>query len=204
MNALAPSFGRREYAPRANRTVTILIVAKLVSERGESLCRIRNISSGGLMLESRAPLAKGDPIGVELRSGRRLSGRVVWSRDGRAGVQFDGSVVVEEIVALPSAEKPSRLRRARQPRPPRIAAEARVEVTTAAGRVYARMIDISQGGARLLLPFRVQPGERMTLAVPGLPAKLAHARWAGEEVGVAFAEPLSFDALTEWLAERGG
>lgn len=201
MTAPPGPFSARELAPRAPRTVTMLVVAKLLTGAGEGLCRIRNMSTGGLVLETRMGLAPDEAVRIELRSGRALTGRVVWCEAPRAGLAFDAPVVVEEALATP-VPAGSRIARAPHPRAPRIAAEARIEVHLPAGRIYAHLCDISQGGARLKLPVTVRPGDRMTLSVPGIAPKLAFARWAGEDVGVVFAEPLSFDALAGWLAAR--
>lgn len=184
------------------RTLTLFMVAKLKADgAGEGLCRVRNISAGGLMLESRMPLRPDACVTIELRGMRTLAGRIVWSQDGRAGVAFDQPVTVEELVG---AAQPSRRRviRNSQPRGPRIIVDCPIEVQLDSGRVEARLIDISQGGAKIALPLVPQRDERLIMMIPGLPLKLAIVRWAGEEVGVGFAEPLPFDLLAEWLMVR--
>lgn len=72
------------------------------------------------------------------------------------------------------------------------------------GRAEATLRDISQGGAKVSLPFHTHVGERLLLLVPGLPLKLGIVRWVREDVGVAFAEPLGFDLLADWLVARSG
>ena len=190
---------RSGQVPRDARTVTILIVARLLAPAGEGLCRIRNIAPGGMMLESATPLGVGEIVCAELRNGQRLEGRVAWSRDGRAGIAFVESIDIRDVVAQAPALG-SRLRRARQPRGPRITLDLAIAVELANGPVFGRLLDISQGGARLTLPRPVTLGERMTLELPGLRRKRAFVRWVGPELGVAFAEPLGFDELSRWLA----
>lgn len=185
---------------RAPRTLTLLMAARLITGGGEGLCRLRNISATGMMIETGTPLAGDQPLGVELRNGRVLTGRAVWTRDGRAGVHFDAPASVEEVVALQGPV--SRVRRGRQPRSPRIAVAAVSEVRMGATTLKAQVKDISQGGACIALPVTAAAEERMMLAIPGLPMKLAIVRWSGERTGLVFAEPLPFELLSRWLGEQ--
>ncbi len=190
------------FPKRAERTLTLFIVAKLKLEGGsEGLCRVRNLSAGGLMLETRMPLSVADRVVVELRGSRLLRGMVVWTRDGRAGIAFDQPIQVEDLLG-PGEPPASRLFKVRHPRGPRVLVDCPIEVQLDGGRVEARLIDISQGGARLALPLSTVRDERLILLIPGLPLKLAIVRWSGAEAGVAFAEPLKFDLLSEWLLVR--
>ena len=191
------------FATRSKRTLTILTVARLVLEDGrEGLGRVRNISETGLMLESAMNLRIGDALSVELRSQQVLRGRIVWYQDGRAGVRLSQPIDVADAVAgLPPP--PKSLRRSSQPRSPRVAAECQIEVQADGHRLTAQLVDISQGGAKIVLPRIMRREERVVLMVPGLPLKLALVRWTADgETGLSFAEPLPFGALTERLAIR--
>ena len=187
---------------RDQRTVTLFMVGKLlVDGRGEGLCRVRNLSVGGLMLETCMPLALGERVSVELRGTGLLSGAIVWAREGRAGVAFHLPVIVEDLVRT-APHLGSRLLKVCQPRGPRVTVDCPIEVQLEGERVDARLTDISQGGAKLALPLAAQRDERLILMIPGLPLKLAIVRWVRDEVGVAFAEPLPFELLSEWLMVR--
>jgi hypothetical protein len=50
--------------------------------------RLRNISSGGAMVESRRPLAAGREVELDLGDQLRLMAIVRWSHDDRIGLQF--------------------------------------------------------------------------------------------------------------------
>lgn len=200
MNAVPGGGAARGRILRAPRTVTMLLVAKLVTQEGESLCRIRNAAPGGLLIDTSARLHRGQPVSIELRNAQCLTGMVAWCDGTRAGVIFPAPIDTAAILAL-APGRGSRLLRVRQPRGPRIALDRQIEVEMAAGRVFGRVIDISQGGARLTLPVRPDLGEWLTLDLPGLKRKRAVVRWIATYVGVAFAEPLSFEALSEWLAD---
>lgn len=192
----------RIFPERSERTLTLFIIAKLKMEGGsEGLCRVRNVSAGGLMLETRMSLDAGDRVLIEFRGNRLLRGAVVWTGDRRAGVAFDQPIAVTNLLGT-GEPRASRLSRARQPRGPRVLVDCPIEIQLDDGRIGARLVDISQGGARLALPLATRRDDRMILMIPGLPLKLGIVRWSGSEVGVAFAEPLKFDLLSEWLLVR--
>jgi PilZ domain len=64
-------------------------VTALVHSHGRfQTVSIVDFSSGGLQLQGAFGLAVGDRIIVELLSGHRLPGKVVWSLGSRIGAQF--------------------------------------------------------------------------------------------------------------------
>ena len=187
-------------AERAPRTLTLLMTGKLVTGSGEGLCRVRNISSTGMQIETRRHLTAGDLIRVELRGLCELPGRVAWCQPPLAGIALSSPIAVEELLHPRPA---SRLTRSRSPRAPRIGVECVVELETGGGPCHGQLRDLSQGGARLCLPASPRREERITVAIPGLPLKSGIVRWVrGADVGIAFYEPLPFDLLADWIAER--
>ncbi len=188
------------FVERAARTLTLLMTGKIRIGDQQGLCRLRNISENGMMIETRAAVAPGEPIHVELRNARSLQGRIIWAKDGKAGVEFDAPIDVKDTVAVEVV--PSRIRRHHAPRSPRIPRRCHVEAMVD-GQSYAGTLhDISQGGVRLSLPFRPQLGATFPISIPGLPPKLCLVRWAGAEIGLAFVEPLTFEVLADWLATK--
>lgn len=199
--ALPEARSARAFPPRAPRTVTLLITGKLSTRAEEGLCRVRNISASGMQIETRIAVAVGDAVRVELRGLSAIAGKVVWSRGLLAGIASDGAIDVERLLHPAPV---SRLLRAAHPRGPRVPVELAIEVQGGDGLHEAALIDLSQGGARVRLPFRPRIEERLSLIVAGLPLKSGAVRWIrGDEAGIAFYEPLSFDRLAEWLADRG-
>ena len=182
--------------------MTLLIAGKLILEDREGLCRVRNISATGMMIETRALLQVDQLVRVAMRHGGEIGARVVWTRDCMAGLAFPAPLDVEAALAPQLAQ--SRLSRTRAPRAPRVATHSAIEVE-ARGVLYpAALPDISQSGARLLLPFRPLQDERLVLSIPGLPLKSGVVRWLrDEEAGVSFFEPLPFDTLAEWVEAYG-
>lgn len=187
------------FPARAARVTTILLMGKLLSRHGETLCRIRNLSSGGLMAEVHVPLVEDDAVKIELKAGDQLSGRVRWTHERRMGIAFDEPVEVGTLLAKAT------VRTAEQGmlRAPRFAADCPVELRVDGRRHAGRLVNVSQGGARLETDFLSEPDQLLTLAIPGLSERKGGVRWASEgAMGLSFVEPLAFDELGMWLAER--
>jgi len=186
-------------APREARVTTIFLIGKLLSRHGEALCRIRNLSSSGLMAEVHVPLAEDDAVQIELKAGDRLHGRVRWTRDGRMGVAFDRTIEVRTLLARAAARTDGQ----KLVRAPRFAVDCAVELGGDGRRRAGRLVNLSQGGARLEADFEPERDQLLTLAIPGLPERQVGVRWAHDgALGLAFVEPLAFEELGVWLVEQ--
>ncbi|MEW9854530.1 PilZ domain-containing protein [Novosphingobium sp. M1R2S20] len=191
----------RSYRERAPRTMTLLMTGKLMLDDREGLCRVRNISTTGMKIETRAALAVDQRVRIGMRYGEEIEARVAWTRDGAAGLQFLTPIDVEAM--LGPQPRQSRISRQRAPRAPRLAANCPIKVEARGAMYDAMLLDISQGGAKLRLPFRPMRDERLAMTIPGLSLKSGGVRWIGEEeVGLGFYVALSFDVLAAWVEER--
>ena len=56
------------------------------------VARVRNLSEGGMMVETAVPFSIGDTLDCELRNIGRVAGRVAWATEGRVGVAFDAPI----------------------------------------------------------------------------------------------------------------
>lgn len=184
---------------REARVTTIFLIGKLSSGGGEFLCRIRNLSSGGLMAETHAALAQDEAVRIELKAGDRLSGRVRWTGAGRVGMAFDTPVDVGALLARAAARTTGH----KLARAPRFAADCPVRLGVEGRCRAGRLVNVSQGGARLEADLEPERGQLVTLAIPGLPERQGSVRWMREgALGLAFAKPLAFEDLGGWLAQR--
>lgn len=190
---------QREWTDREHRVMTTLLLGKLFTENsGANLCRIRNVSENGMMIESHRSLIVNRNICVELRSGTRLEGRVAWANQGRAGVQFHQPIDYKRVLAdaniAPASGKGA------LPRAPRFDIEC-------AGRIsnYGRSIDVvienvSQSGARLRMSRPPKQESEVILSIPGLPSRRCVTRWATEEAaGLAFLDSIPYRDFSLWL-----
>ncbi|HWI75654.1 MAG TPA: PilZ domain-containing protein [Sphingomicrobium sp.] len=178
------------------RLVPLLKIAKLVSETGERLMRVRNISAGGVMGEVSDPPAVGDHIAIELSS-QKIPSTVVWIREGLVGIKFDQSVDLGELLA---GRKP---RHGFRPRPPRLNVECKASVRL--GKVYytVNVHDISLGGMMVEPIEEYCVGRPVTVVIESLRPIKGEVRWFSERrAGIVFDKPLDFEELAEWVGKR--
>lgn len=191
-----------DHRGRAPRAVTLLITGKLILDRREGLCRVRNISATGMMIETHMALEVGQEVRVGMRWGSEVGARVAWTGDGAVGLAFPAPIDVE--AALAAQSRPSRIALSRPPREPRLVVDCAIEVEARGEAHHAVLLDISQPGAKLRLPFRAMRDERLLLSIPGLPLKGAAVhRVEGDDAGVGFYEALPFGVLAAWVEARG-
>lgn len=187
----------------ARTTTTTMMLAKLASAAGETLCRVRNLSDGGMMIEAAGCYSPGDALALELRNGVHIHGKVIWARGGRIGLQFDEPARVADLLA-PPLKPVSRIRRTQMPRPARFAVSLQIVLIDSLYSRVVELCDISQGGVRVRLgagtPRPV--GETVQLKIPDLGDKRAIVRWAATEAGLSFVVPLSFEVFSPWLSAR--
>jgi hypothetical protein len=190
---------------RIERRVTTLLVAKLsCAGSNEHLCRVRNISESGMMIETHKPLGFASWVSVELRSGERLEGTVAWAGTGRAGVQFVQRVDVDRILAdaklIASGERRDN---GNAPRPPRFEVDCPARISINGRYIDVTVENVSQCGARLRLPRPTRQDEQMIVAIPGLPSRRAITRWVTEEqAGVSFNDVIPYHELAAWLEHQ--
>ncbi len=179
-----------------DRTMPLLRLAKLVSEDCERLMRVRNVSAGGLMGEVVEPPRVGDHVSVEMSS-QKIPSTVVWIRDGMAGVRFDQTVDLGELLA---GRKP---RHGFRPRPPRLAVACSASVRV--GNVYytVDVHDISLGGMKVEPIEEYCVGKDVLVVVESLRPIRGDVRWYSERrAGIVFQQPLEFEELAEWVGKR--
>jgi hypothetical protein len=178
------------------RLIPLLKVAKLTSDSGERLMRIRNISAGGVMGEVGDCPAVGEAVGVELSS-QKIPSTVIWIREGLVGIKFDQSVDLGELLA---GRKP---RHGFRPRPPRLNVDCKASVRL--GKVYytVDVHDISLGGMKVEPIEEYCVGREVTVVVESLKPIKGEIRWYSERrAGIVFQKPLDFEELAEWVGKR--
>lgn len=85
--------------PRERRTsvrVRVLLNARLVTTTDELPVKIRDISTGGVMLEGMRPLPKGRDV-VLRRGETELFANVAWTDGNMCGLQFDDALSPAEL-----------------------------------------------------------------------------------------------------------
>jgi hypothetical protein len=179
------------------RLEAILPVAKLITEQGPLLCRIKNLSAGGFAAELPNPLPAETPVEVEFGEEQRIPGVVVWTRKSSIGIRFDAKVDLRQLL---SNRRP---REGFRPRPPRL--EVTCCATVRIGKLYHRveMRDISLGGLKVAISDWDCVGKPVVVTVESLRPIKGRVRWyKGGQAGIVFDAPLRFEELAEWLGKR--
>lgn len=178
------------------RLVPLLKIAKLVNERGERLMRVRNISAGGVMGEIADLLEVGESVQVEVSS-QKIPSTVVWVREGMAGLKFDQSVDLGELLA---GRKP---RHGFRPRPPRLQVDCKASVRVGDRYYTVDVHDISLGGMKIAPVDEFCLGREVVVVVESLRPIRGEVRWyLDRRAGIIFKQPLQFDELAEWVGKR--
>ena len=80
--------GAGERRTRLRQTM-VLRVGILTSAGRSTFCLVRNISPQGVQVRLFGVLAEGSEVHLRLGDEDSLAGRLVWIRDGLAGIEFD-------------------------------------------------------------------------------------------------------------------
>ena len=197
--ALAHAFPQEdEYDDRrlGPRHISVLRVGRTLWDGRDQLCVVRNLSAGGLMFECLHPPVIDQRVTVELRSDKQMTGIVRWAKGSAAGVEFDQTVNVEQILR----EERSSLLRVR-PRAPRFVRRGTVKLIAGeSDPVFGDIIDISIGGLSCRTDQPLRRGEPIVASIEGVGATNAELRWTkGDVAGIRFDKPLPWRAFQIWL-----
>ena len=159
-----------EMEQRVAKRFTLLIrAAKLVTDMGEFLCVIRDVSETGISVRTFHSLPDLSRMVVELQNGDGHEVELVWQDDDRAGFRFARETDIMRIIESPSdyAKRAIRLN---------LAADA--WVATLDGRSEPVTItDLSQQGAKISCTGSFALDEQVKISAPGLPETYAKIRW---------------------------
>lgn len=189
-----PGTRRGKDERRANLRVGIF-----VSAAGRQLCLIRNLSRGGARIRVYRRFRLGTRAMIDLKTGHRLKGTVVWAQQGHVGVEFDEAVDIENLLSTETlAAKGQRARL------PRVECDASATVRCGTQIVKGRVIDISQGGIKFESDRPVAPGE-VAILLPDLYPIAGTVRWTdGRLTGIGFNELVPFRRLLDWTRAWSG
>jgi hypothetical protein len=177
------------------RHMTLYRVGSILVEDRRELCLIKNISAGGMMIRPYCKLESGTPVSVELKRGEQISGTVSWVRGDSAGVSFDESIDVVELLAS-SMEGP-------RPRMPRVEVRCIASVRQGSNVYGMRAHDVSQGGLKVESNRDLDVGAEVLVTLPGLPSREAVVRWRdGRTYGITFRRLIALAELVEWLRDQ--
>ena len=185
---------RREHT----RNIKVMRVARLkdIQMHAECLGMVRDVSSGGMMIDALFPLEVGQHISVALLDDQELTGEIVWREGQTLGVKFTEEISVEHILAKPAVRidgQRSRLPRFQTCRPSRI---------THDNKVYDGVLsNISQRGAKLLCDAAPKMNSNILIRIDGNHSVAATVKWRSAQIiGVEFHRLLPLAELANWIA----
>lgn len=73
---------------------SLFLLAELVTEGSDEQhkVKVRNLSSGGMMVEAELNVFQGQRIVAHLRNIGPVRGQIAWAREGKFGVAFDRQI----------------------------------------------------------------------------------------------------------------
>jgi hypothetical protein len=181
------------FQERGDRHLTVLIHAAVRQGPRDGLCRIRNLSEGGIAIETSVALTIGAPAIVTLRSGRDIACDVRWVAGSHVGMTCGEDVVhaVKDVgPGAPSA-----------PALPRFSRAIPVEIV-ANGRAHRCLLDsVSTTDALLTGAPSLDAGRPLTLNIRGLGPIAGAVRISDEDhLFLRFSAPIAFRRMDAWLA----
>ena len=195
------SFSFSERAPlpperrNESRHLKILRVGTLIIGSRTELCLIRNISAGGLMAHVYSSLEVGERVTISLKSTHMLESKVIWTRDGNAGFEFDEPIDVEEMLSNPTLLENGWL-----PRMPRVEIDWLATVRSGSKTCWVSLRDISQGGVKFESDVALTIGAPVTLTIDKFRTIRGVTRWWENGLGgISFNELIPFQELMRWL-----
>jgi hypothetical protein len=181
------------------RHIKILRVGTVIVDGRRELCLIRNISAGGVMAHVYSQLMPGQHVSIELKTSQPVTGRVVWTRGGNAGIQFDAAVDVAELLAAPQG-----VDNGWRPRTPRVEIDRMATLRAGARTCWVHARDISQSGVKIEAEAEEAPaaGEEVVITLEGFRPLAGVVRWAADGTcGISFNGLIPFGDLIDWLKQ---
>lgn len=86
------SVGASGQRGRGRDSLFLVAQVTMPGERNEQTVRVRNLSAGGLMIETDRAMAVGAVLILGLRGIGEVTGRVAWCAEGRVGIALDSPI----------------------------------------------------------------------------------------------------------------
>lgn len=190
---LADPTDRRQHS----RNVKVMRIAR-VSNRlldAEGLGMVRDVSPGGMMIDTYFQLEIGQIVTIALLDNQELTGEIVWKEGQTVGVHFDTEMPVQEILAKPLENADGT-----RARLPRFAVNKGATIGIGSNNVPANICDVSQRGAKLRCDAKMAMHSNILIKPDALRPVRATVKWRGGDfTGVEFHRLLPVEELAQWL-----
>lgn len=170
----------------SRRFHTVLRVAQVTRPHDTGLWRVRNISDGGLMLNSQVQVLPGERLVVQLSESISVEGRAVWWDGERCGVAFDEPIDCGALLERLLAEQ----KQARY-RPPRLNVVTRAIAWCDKGLHTVRVYNLSHRGAAFVHDGCFRAGMAAKLHFEGGDEYRGIVRWSEQgRAGLFLTDPI--------------
>lgn len=140
----------------AGRIVTICRLVKLKCENEEGLARCRNISSGGVRLETYMSVRVQDRVTIAFSPSVEINGTFAWIDGAESGISFDAPIDCIAVLRKTAPSNPGT-------RPPRVKTALPASVSFPGGKCCAMVNDLSLQGMKLTHDGTLHPGLNVTV-----------------------------------------
>lgn len=158
----------------AARIVTVCRLVKLRSERGEGLARCRNISNGGVSLETYMPVRVRDRVTVSFSPTFEIDGTFAWIDGSESGVSFDTPVDCIAVLRETAPSTPGT-------RPPRLKTALPASLSFPGGICGSLVSDISLQGMKVTHDGTLHPGLNVMVMLGDGRGRRAMVVWTRDE-----------------------
>lgn len=178
------------------RGISCYRVGKIATGAGQALCIVRMISPCLIALDIEVAFSGADEA-VLVIGKERVTGPLAMLGGKRAELRPATPVDPEALLS-----DPAMLAGVGRRALPRVEVDARARIEVMGQPMTARICDISTDGIKVEVDDLLCPGDRVTVAMRGLPMRLPGAvRWCqGDHAGIEFDRPLALAQLNLWLA----
>lgn len=175
------------------RHATVLLVGHVRHRGTDAMCLVHDISAHGLMARFTQIPTVGEEVEISVRGLPPAKASVRWVRGYKAGLAFASRQDLTNVLG----RKEGKVSRA-----PRFAVSLVTELTVRGERTVVELVNLSPGGAKLIVDRPLAPGTPVQLTLPVTPAPLpATVCWCGDDrVGLRFTFPMNMGTLAEILA----
>jgi hypothetical protein len=177
----------------ARRHATVLLVGRVRHRGGNSVCLVHDISPDGLMARFTQVPRVDEEVEVAVRGLAPTLATIRWVRGYKAGLAFHTRQDLTEVLG----RAPGKV-----PRAPRFEVTLVTHLTVERERQVVELVDLSPGGAKLIIDGTLAPGTPVQLALPGTSAPVpATACWFRDgHAGLRFTFPLEMGTLAYILS----
>lgn len=162
----------------APRFTSLIRSAKLVTDQGEFVCVVRDVSSTGVRLRCFHTVPRGQRMAIELQNGELFDIERVRDEGHEASFRFATEVPIERLIS-DSPNYPRRLLRLNIAIP--------LSLRALSGPGPAKTQNLSQQGCRVECNMPLALAQSVVIETPHLPGIRAKVRWRrGGEYGLVF------------------